>query len=342
MSAPTNQNDAAHMSAPTDKQAAPLLAVNDLSLVFQTRHGAVHTLDRVGFSLAQGEMLGLVGESGSGKSVTAYALMDLLEEAAVVTGGSVHFHGQELRGAGKSGAAVPRGKSLSMIFQNPRAALNPIRPVGKQLADVFRAHRRLSAREAAAEAVRMLAAVKIPDPERRARAYPFELSGGMCQRVMIALALACAPELLIADEPTTGLDVTTQAVIMDLLRGLARERGMATIFITHDLSLAAEYCDRIAVMHAGQIVECAPTEALFAEPRHPYTAKLIAATPQADSDVETIATVPGGLPDLTRGDLPPCRYSGRCELHQASCDASQVPRRDIAPGHSVACWRVDA
>ena len=337
MSAPTNQNDAAHMSAPTS--STPLLSVNDLSLVFQTRHGKVHTLDRVSFSLAQGEMLGLVGESGSGKSVTAYALMDLLEEAAVVTGGNVHFRGQQL---GKTGAAVPRGKSLSMIFQNPRAALNPIRPVGKQLADVFRAHRGLSAREAAAEAVRMLAAVKIPDPERRARAYPFELSGGMCQRVMIALALACAPELLIADEPTTGLDVTTQAVIMDLLRSLARERGMATIFITHDLSLAAEYCDRIAVMHAGQIVECAPTEALFAAPRHPYTAKLIAATPQADSDVETIATVPGGLPDLTRDDLPPCRYSGRCELHQAGCDAGQVPRREIAPGHSVACWRVDA
>lgn len=317
-----------------------LLNVDALSLVFKTRSGPVHTLDRVAFAINGGEMLGLVGESGSGKSVTAYAVMDLLDDSATITNGRILFRGADLLAEARAGKPSLRGKAISMIFQNPRAALNPIRPVGKQIADVLRAHRNMSTTAAQAEAVRILMAVKIPDPQRRARSYPFELSGGMCQRVMIALALACEPELLIADEPTTGLDVTTQAVIMDLLKGLARERGMATVFITHDLSLAAEYCDQIVVMHAGQIVECAPTEALFSAPRHPYTRKLIAATPQSDSEIQTIATVPGGLPDLSRVDLPHCRYSARCEMYEKACDSAPLPLRAVGAGHTVSCWRV--
>jgi len=319
----------------------PLLSVEDLCLVFSTRHGVVNTLDGVSFQLRPGEMLGLVGESGSGKSVTAYTIMNLLDASARITRGRITYAGRQIMGAEGRGRLELRGAGLAMIFQNPRAALNPIRRVGQQLADVIRAHRAVDAATAAAEAIRMLAAVKITDPERRARAYPFEMSGGMCQRVMIALALACEPKLLIADEPTTGLDVTTQAVIMDLLRNLAREHGMATVFITHDLGLAAEYCDRIAVMHAGQLVETAPTEQLFAAPRHPYTRKLIAATPQPDSGIDTIATVPGGLPDLTRTDLPHCRYSARCELHQAVCDTAPLPRRAFGADHTVACWRAE-
>ncbi len=317
-----------------------LLNVDELSLVFRTRSGPVHTLDRVAFTLNDGEMLGLVGESGSGKSVTAYAVLNLLESSATITQGRILYRGADLLADAQAGKPSLRGKAISMIFQNPRAALNPIRQVGKQIADVLRAHRSITAKAAQEEAVRILATVKIPDPARRARAYPFELSGGMCQRVMIALALACEPQLLIADEPTTGLDVTTQAVIMDLLKNLARERGMATIFITHDLSLAAEYCDRIVVMHAGQIVECAPTETLFSGPRHPYTCKLIAATPQSDSEIRTIATVPGGLPDLSRTDLPACRYSARCDMHEAACDRAPLPLRSVGAGHSVLCWRV--
>jgi peptide/nickel transport system ATP-binding protein len=320
--------------------APPLLAVEDFSLAFTTRHGTVRALDRVRFAMAEGEMLGLVGESGSGKSVTAYAIAGLLEQTARPAGGAIRFRGHALRATGPAGAPTELGgRSIAMIFQNPRAALNPIRSVGSQIADVLRTHRGLGAKAAGSAAVDLLAAVRIADPARRARAYPFELSGGMCQRVMIALALACEPELLIADEPTTGLDVTTQAAIMDMLRGLAQARGMATLFITHDLSLAAEYCDRIAVMHAGQIVEIAPTAVLFTAPRHPYTRLLIAATPRPESRLETIATVPGTLPDLTRGDLPPCRFAERCANRETACDAAAPVPREITDGHVVACRR---
>ena len=186
-------------------------------------------------------------------------------------------------------------------------------------------------------AVDMLKKVRIPDPDRRAEAYPFELSGGMCQRIMIAIALACRPALLIADEPTTGLDVTTQAVIMDLIGELAGESGMATIFITHDLALAAEYCDRIVVMHAGHIVESAPSRELFANPRHPYSAKLLAATPGETASLASLASIPGGLPDLRRSDLPACRYSGRCERVTDAC-AQPLPHRVVGERHDVACW----
>ena len=224
-----------------------------------------------------------------------------------------------------------------MIFQNPRTALNPIRPVGRQIADVLIRHGNVPGREAPAQAIEMLRAVGITDPARRAKAYPFEMSGGMCQRVMIAIALAAKPSLLIADEPTTGLDVTTQAVIMDLISDLAAELGMATIFITHDLALAGQRAARIVVMHAGHVVESAPTRELFARPRHPYTAELIAATPDSAASLDELASIPGSLPDLRRADLPPCRYSERCPRKLDACD-HPLPRPDTSTAHHVACW----
>jgi peptide/nickel transport system ATP-binding protein len=314
-----------------------VLEVSDFSVEFRTRSGIVKALDRVAFSVGRGETMALVGESGSGKSVTAYALLGLLDAAGRITGGRASLEGTELTTASPAALAAIRGKRASMIFQNPRAALNPIRPIGKQIADVVRRHTGLSRRDAAARAIEMLREVGIPDPVRRASAYPFELSGGMCQRVMIAIAVATRPALLIADEPTTGLDVTTQAVVMDIVAKLAGETGMATILITHDLALAAERSGRIAVMHAGHIVEDAPTRELLAFPRHPYTQRLLAATPTAAGDLADLRSIPGNLPDLRRSDLPPCRFAARCPQHLAACEAPMV-WRDIAVGHRLACW----
>jgi peptide/nickel transport system ATP-binding protein len=277
-----------------------------------------------------------VGESGSGKSVLSFAMLGISDRAAKVTGGRAVFGGLDLLQASASDLADIRGREIAMIFQNPRTALNPIRKVGRQLEDVLRRHGAVRADDLKGRAVEALRQVNIPDPERRYHAYPFELSGGMCQRVMIALALSSRPALLIADEPTTGLDVTTQAGIMDLIGERARETGMATLFITHDLGLAADYCDRIVVMHAGHIVESAPTRELFAAPRHPYTARLIAATPAADSRLDGLSSIPGNLPDLRRGDLPACRFRDRCERADGAC-AAALPPVDARAGHAVAC-----
>ncbi len=271
-----------------------LLQVEDLGVEFRTRHGTVPALRRIGFSLDAGQTLGIVGESGSGKSVTSLAIMRLLDRAGRITGGRVLFAGQDITRAGQGDLRRLRGAAMSMIFQNPRAALNPIRPVGRQIADVLRAHQGLSAAAARARALDLLRAVLIRDPEARLDAYPGELSGGMCQRVMIAMAIACEPQLLIADEPTTGLDVTTQQAVMDLLARITRDRGMAMILITHDLGLAARYCAGIAVMEDGMVVEHGPTAALFQAPRHPYTQRLIAASPTRTSTLADLA--PDGPP----------------------------------------------
>ena len=312
--------------------AEPLLDVRNLTIAFGERR----VVEGASFTLEKGETLALVGESGSGKSVTAYAIMGILDPAGRVTGGKAMLGALDLLHAAPDEIGKVRGREIAMIFQNPRTALNPIRPVGRQIADVLLRHADVTRREAPARAVELLRAVGITDPARRAKAYPFEMSGGMCQRVMIAIALAAKPSLLIADEPTTGLDVTTQAVIMDLVNDLAKEMGMATIFITHDLALAGQRSSRIVVMHAGHVVENAPTQELFTRPRHPYTAELIAATPDSAASLDQLASIPGSLPDLRRADLPPCRYSERCPRKIDAC--SHPLPHTMRGGHMVACW----
>ena len=280
---------------------APLLAIEDLRVSFSTRHGVVQALHGISFKLGARQTLGIVGESGSGKSVTALTVMRLLDRAGRITGGRVLFQGQDITRAGHADLRRLRGAAMSMVFQNPRAALNPIRTVEQQIADVLRAHRSLSAAAARAQALELLRAVLIRDPERRLHAHPGELSGGMCQRVTIALAIACEPLLLIADEPTTGLDVTTQQAVMDLLARITAGRGMAMILITHDLGLAARYCNEIAVMQEGVVVEQGPTDTLFQAPRHPYTRRLIAASPTRRS---TLADLASGEPSANLGVAP--------------------------------------
>jgi peptide/nickel transport system ATP-binding protein len=319
----------------------PLLEVRDFGLEFRTRGGVVRALEGIDLHIDKGEIVGLVGESGSGKSVLSYALLGISDRAARITGGSAVFGGMDLLHARESELADLRGREISMIFQSPRTALNPIRRVGQQIEDVLRRHAAAPGtnlgKSLKQRAVQALRDVAISDPERRLAAYPFEMSGGMCQRVMIALALACRPSLLIADEPTTGLDVTTQAAVMDLITGLARERHMATLFITHDLALAADHCDRIVVMHAGHAVESAPTEVLFKSPRHPYTARLMSSSPGARSTVTSLEPVPGNLPDLKRDDLPACRFAERCDRAAARCH-NERPRMQAGQTHGVACW----
>jgi peptide/nickel transport system ATP-binding protein len=268
----------------------PLLRIEDLHVTFSTRRGLVEAVRGVTLSLDEGEMLGLVGESGSGKSVTGFATTRLLDAAGRVTAGRILFRGQDITKIPDDDFRMLHGAAISMIFQNPRAALNPIRAIGQQIADAIQCHKRMSKQQAARETLELLRAVQIRDPERRMAAYPHELSGGMCQRVMIAIAISCAPRLLIADEPTTGLDVTTQKVVMDLLARIAAERGMATILITHDLGLAARYCRRVVVMERGLLVEEAAPRALFCNPRHVYTKRLVAASPTATSRIEDLVT----------------------------------------------------
>jgi peptide/nickel transport system ATP-binding protein len=268
--------------------ALPLLEVRDLTVEFSTRRGTVRAVQHVDIAVAKGETLGIVGESGSGKSVTSYAVMRILDRAGRIAEGSVTFTGLDIRAAGEDRMRDLRGREISMIFQNPRAALNPIRKVGHQIEDVLRQHAQAGSDDVTEKAVGMLEQVRIARAAERYHAYPFELSGGMCQRVVIALALACRPQLLIADEPTTGLDVTTQKAVMDLVVELTRERGMSTILITHDLGLAAAYCDRVVVMEKGRVVETAGSKTIFTAPSHPYTRKLMRATPRPGVDLRDL------------------------------------------------------
>lgn len=316
----------------------PVLKVDNLDVEFRTRSGVVRALQNVAFEVHRGEMVGIVGESGSGKSVSAMTAMGILDPAGQVTKGSITLGGLDVLNASERTLQEMRGRDVSMIFQSPRTALNPIRSVGKQISDVLRRHGSATRQTARDMAIKALMSVRIPDPERRHDAYPFELSGGMCQRIMIAMALSCRPELLIADEPTTGLDVTTQAAIMDLIKELARERNMATVLITHDLAMAADYCDRIVVMHAGHVIEQATTAELFAAPKHPYTAKLMKATPRGEGSLDDIESIAGSLPDL-RAELPPCRFSARCERYEEACDVAPLELLELSPGHLVTCRR---
>src|ERR1700690_645025 len=261
--------------------APPLLDVSDLTVEFATRRGIVKAVQNVNIIVAKGEKLGIVGESGSGKSVTSYAVMRILDRAGKIAEGSVMFSGVDVRAASEDTMRDLRGREISMIFQNPRAALNPIRKVGDQIEDVLRQHvQKSQVADRGEKAIEALEQVRIARPRERYHAYPFELSGGMCQRVVIALALACGPRLLIADEPTTGLDVTTQKAVMDLVVELTKQRNMSTILITHDLGLAAAYGDRVVVMEKGRVVETALSANIFAKPEHPYTRKLMRATPR--------------------------------------------------------------
>lgn len=286
------------MTNPTTASASQaLLKLDKLSVEFKTRHGIVQAVQDISLSLVRGETLGVVGESGSGKSVTSYAVMGLLDRAGRVTHGSAVYSGMDLLPTSESTMRDIRGREISMIFQNPRAALNPIRTVGQQIQDVLLQHAQCTHQTARAKAIEVLEKVRIRDPHLRVDAYPFELSGGMCQRVVIAMALACQPRILIADEPTTGLDVTTQRAVMELVRDLTREHGMATILITHDLGLAGEYCDRVAIMQKGRIVESGSAAQIFQHPEHPYTRKLVKATPHGARHVRDL------LPDESRTEL---------------------------------------
>ncbi|MEO1600011.1 MAG: ABC transporter ATP-binding protein [Pseudomonadota bacterium] len=283
-----------------------MLRVRDLAVSFKTRRGQVDAVRGVSFELSKGEILGIVGESGSGKSVTSYALMRILDAGGVIKQGDAEYSGIDLRRASERDMRDIRGREISMIFQNPRAALNPIRKVGHQIEDVLRQHASATRGNARAKAIEALEAVRIKHAEARYDAYPFELSGGMCQRVVCAIALACNPRILIADEPTTGLDITTQKAVMDLVRDLIRERGMSSILITHDLGLAAQYCDRIVVMKDGEIVEQGDPAALFGGPQHPYSRKLVDATPRAGESIRSLLPPEDRRPVLAHdiGDKP--------------------------------------
>ncbi|GAB4166869.1 MAG: ABC transporter ATP-binding protein [Thalassobaculales bacterium] len=298
-------------------------------------------VDGVSFRVAPGETLAIVGESGCGKTMTALAVMGLLPVAARRTAGRVALEGTELTGLDAEALRRLRGDRLAMIFQEPVASLNPLLTVGEQLTETLKAHRDIDERSARAEALRMLAAVGIPEPAMRLTQYPFELSGGMCQRVMIATALICGPRLLIADEPTTALDVTIQAQILALLKRLRDDTGAAVLLITHDMGVVAELADRLVVMYAGRVAEAGRTADVFAAPAHPYTRRLLSAIPRLDGPRKTrLATIDGVVPDSR--DWPAgCRFRPRCPLAADAC-AEPPPLADLGGGRSAACWRSDA
>ncbi len=318
-----------------------LLEVENLRTYFHTRRGLVKAVDGVSFHVNRGEVLGLVGESGSGKSVTALSMIRLVAPPGRIETGRVLFDGEDLLTLPRDRMMHIRGDRISMIFQQPTSSLNPVFQAGYQIAEVLEIHRNLKKKAGKERAIDLLRKVGIPDPERRARAYPHEMSGGMAQRVMIAMALACEPELLIADEPTTALDVTIQAQILDLMRGLQREFGTAIILITHDLGVVAETCDRVAVMYAGEIVETADVHTLFHNPKHPYTQGLIGSTPVLGQVKSTLDVIPGNVPNLI--NLPPgCRFAPRCRArvtYNVELATQVEPElQEVAPGHAVRCW----
>jgi oligopeptide/dipeptide ABC transporter ATP-binding protein len=318
------------MSGPSPE--APLLEVEALAVAF----GTTTAVDGISFDVGKGETLGLVGESGCGKSTTALALMRLLREARIK--GSARLGGEDLMMLDEAGIRKRRGADIAMIFQDPATALHPMIRVGDQIIEVLRAHLDITRGEARERAIELLRKVGIAAPEQRVDAYPHEMSGGMCQRVMIAIAIACSPRLLLADEPTTALDVTVQAQILDLLRDVAGEAGMGVILITHDLGVVAGMTDRVAVMYAGKIVELAPTEALFAEPKHPYTNGLLNCIPKLDSGWdEPVPAIPGSVQGAM--ELTGCRFAPRCALASAAC-AAEPRLRETGVGHFVACWNV--
>jgi peptide/nickel transport system ATP-binding protein len=318
----------------------PLIEVEDLGVTLNTSRGAAQAVRNVGFSLRRGETLGLVGESGCGKSVTALALMGLLPDSAIV-GGSIRLDGIELVGASDADYRKLRGNRISMIFQEPMTALNPMHTIGRQVAEPLRRHRGLSAEEARKEAIALLDRVGLPDAARRVDAYPHQFSGGQRQRVTIAMALACQPDLLIADEPTTALDVTIQGQILDLIADLVAERGMAMILISHDLGVIAENVQKMMVMYGGTVVESGATAEVFARMGHPYTQGLFRARPRLGAGKGTrLTTIAGTVPELA--DMPAgCAFSDRCPLVWDRCRAALPPVVEVGRGHGVRCVRTD-
>jgi peptide/nickel transport system ATP-binding protein len=317
---------------------APLLELKSLTVSFATDDGTVHAVDGIDLALRRGRTLGLVGESGCGKSVTSLAVMGLLPPENSKVGGEVRFEGRDLLKVAKSELRDLRGARLAMIFQEPMTSLNPSYTIGNQIIEAIQRHQGLDAAEARAKAIEVLKLVRIPSAEKRVDDYPHKLSGGMRQRAMIAMALACGPKLLIADEPTTALDVTIQAQILDLMRGLRRDTGTAIILITHDLGVVAEMADDVAVMYAGQIVERAPVAALFARPEHPYTVGLLGSIPKLDQKRERLPSIEGRVPDMTQ---PPagCRFAARCPFVEPACRTEAPALAEVAAGHLSRCRR---
>ncbi len=326
---------------PSRPDAASLLEVRGLSAAFFTRRGAVRAVNDVSFDLAPGETLGIVGESGSGKSATAMAILRSLPFPGEITAGDILFRGESLLGTPEAAMRRIRGQEISLIPQDPTASLNPLMTIGDHLVEVLEVHLGLRGGEARSRALDLLRTVGIPEPEQRLKAYPHQLSGGMRQRVMVAMAIACRPKLLIADEPTTALDATVQAQVLDLVRTLSHELGTATILITHNLGIVAGLCDRVAVMYAGRIVEIGPRDELFANPRHPYTVSLLRCVPRLDRvGVAQLQSIPGQPPDMIR--LPVgCAFAPRCPLASDRCRAERPDLSAQAPNHRAACWHSD-
>ena len=314
---------------------AALLSVSDLTIAF----GGMPVVEEMSFTLDAGEVLGIVGESGSGKSMTALALMRLIPPPGRVTQGRISFDGIDVLAQPEKAMQDLRGRALSMIFQEPMSSLNPVFTIGEQIEETLRVHERFDRAAARRRAVELLELVEIPAAARRLGDYPHQLSGGMRQRVMIAIALACRPKVLIADEPTTALDVTIQAQILDLLRGLRRELGMAVIMITHDLGVVAEFADRVMVMYAGRVVETAPAATLFASPRHPYTEGLLASIPRLDGPIARLNAISGMVPSPHA--MPPgCRFAPRCPHARPACDERLPATMALAADHRAACIRL--
>ncbi len=323
----------------TDGDDGPILEVVDLITHFRTERAVVRAVDGVSFTIERGRTLGIVGESGSGKTVLSRSVMGLLPRRNVVRRGQVRFEGQDIAHLDEEDLSHIWGAEMAMVFQDPMTSLNPVVRIGRQLTEHLQLHTGIAKREAEDRAVELLRSVGIPEPERRLREYPHQLSGGMRQRVMIAIALACGPKLLLADEPTTALDVTVQAQILDLLNAQQHERHMAMILVTHDLGVVAGRTDDIAVMYAGKIVEKAPTRSLFANMRMPYTEALLQSIPRlANASHTRLTVIPGRPPDLGH---PPvgCRFAPRCPYAQDRCRTEEPPLVDSSvPGHSYACW----
>ncbi len=314
-----------------------LLDVNDLRVAFKTADGVVSAVNGISFALKKGQTMGIVGESGSGKSQLAFAIMGLLARNGTAKG-SVTFDGQDILNARPEVINPIRANKIAMIFQDPMTSMNPYLRVSDQMAEVLVHHKGLSMTDAVAECVRMLDAVRIPDARNRVRLYPHEFSGGMRQRVMIAMALLCKPDILIADEPTTALDVTVQAQIMRLLRDLQRDLGMATILITHDLGVVAGFCEEVIVMYGGQVMEQSPVDSLFATPSHPYTRGLLRAIPRVDQLGEELASIPGTPPNMMRAPKG-CPFAPRCDAAIASCDDHLDALTEFTLGRKRACNR---